>query len=106
MQANDDEAKNEEKDDDAETNDDGNLKAAITPAQATAAAQAAYPGGTITKSPELEDEDGVTIYGVAVTAGGKKYDVKVNGSTGKVLKCEADDEKEESECDGEKNDDK
>lgn len=42
---------------------------------------------------ELEDEDGVVVYGVEVTDNqGKKQDVKVDAKTGKVLKVEADDE--------------
>ena len=59
---------------------------------------------------ELEDEDGTVVYGVEVTDDqGKKFDVKVDAKTGKVLKAEADDEdekgKKEEKDDKEVNDD-
>lgn len=100
-------------DGDGEENDDRDdapdpTSAKITPAQAAAAARAAYPGSTVTGTPQLENEDGVTVYGVHITAAtGKKYDVKVDGNTGKVLKSEADDHEgaDESDGDGETNDD-
>jgi uncharacterized membrane protein YkoI len=49
--------------------------------------------GGIVKEVELEDEDGVVVYGVhVVTKDGKSYDVKVNAKTEKVVKAESDDE--------------
>lgn len=66
-----------------------NMAAAVTIAQATAAAIAAQPGtaGTV----ELGDEDGVAVYDVHVTAAdGKQYDVKVDATTGKYIKTDAD----------------
>lgn len=92
-------------DSDGEENDDKNdtpdpTSAKLTPAQAAAAALAAYPGGAVTGTPALEDEDGVTVYEVHITADGKKYDVKVDANTGKVLKSEADDNDGEDEDDG------
>lgn len=66
---------------------DGLLTAAITPEQAKAAAVAAQPG--MAGKAELEDENGVTVYAVEVTAAdGAKYDVKVDANTGRVLKSE------------------
>lgn len=101
---------NDGEEEDGEEND-GPLTAAITPDQARAAALAAQPG-TATKV-ELEKEDGVTVYGVDITAAdSKKYDVKVDATTGKVLKSDADDEDGEEEDgpdgdgDGEENDGK
>jgi uncharacterized membrane protein YkoI len=43
---------------------------------------------------ELEDEDGTIVYGVEVQTAQKKYDIKIDANTGKILKSEADDEKE------------
>ena len=85
---------------DGEEKDDGPLTAKITPDAATAAALAAQPG-TAGKT-ELEDENGTTVYGIAITAAdGKKFDVKVDANTGKVLKSEADDENEGKDGDDE-----
>ncbi|MBZ4688735.1 MAG: hypothetical protein JG764_2368 [Clostridiales bacterium] len=44
---------------------------------------------------ELEDEDGTIVYGVEVQTAQKKYDIKIDANTGKILKSEADDEKED-----------
>ena len=97
-------------DGDGEDRDDGNdapdpTHAAISPAQAAAAALAAYPSGKVVGTPELEDEDGVAVYGVHVTAAnGVRYDVKVDATTARVLKSDAnqsqDDEREEGPNDG------
>lgn len=74
-----------------EDGDDGNLTAKISPQQAADSAVKAQPGA-VTKV-ELENENGKAVYGVRITASdGKRYDVKVDGDTGKVLKIEADDD--------------
>ena len=89
---------------DGEDKDDKPLTATITPAAATAAAIAAQPGtaGEV----ELEDENGTTVYDADVTAAdGKKYDVKVDANTGKILKSEADDENEGPDGNDEEKDD-
>lgn len=109
--AGDDEAKDdhdgkdgEEKD--GKEKDDAPLTAKITSEAAKAAALTVQPGAA--GKTELEDENGTTVYGIAITAAdGKKYDVKVDANTGKVLKSEADDENEgkDGEDDGEKEDD-
>ena len=92
----------EEKDDVNDTPDPTSAK--LTPAEAASAALAAYPGGTVTGTPALEDEDGVAVYEVHITAvDGKKYDVKVDANTGKILKSEADDN-EDKDGDGGPND--
>ncbi len=79
-----------------EKDGDSKLTASITPAQATTAALAAQPGAA--GKTELEDEDGKSVYGVEVTAAdGKKYDVKVDGTSGKVLKSDAGDEDDEKD---------
>lgn len=85
-----------------ETND-ANLKASISPAQASSAAQSAQPGkvGKV----ELEDEDGKAVYGVHITsADGKQHDVKVDANSGKVLGNEADDGEENDGGSGDKGD--
>lgn len=46
---------------------------------------------------ELENENGKAVYGVSVTASdGKKYDVKVDGKDGSILKIEAHDKAEQT----------
>ena len=46
--------------------------------------------GTVEKS-EIEDEDGVVVYGFEIQAkNGEVKDVKVNAQSGKVLKVESD----------------
>lgn len=93
--------------DDGETNDDNvTVTARITPAAARATALRAKPG-TVTKI-ELESENGQPVYAVDITAsGGQKFDVKVHGNTGRVLRIEADNDTEanDSDNDGESNDD-
>lgn len=58
--------------------------AKITPEQAQAAALAANPGTTVTKT-ELENADGYLVYGVELSNG---TDVKVDAGDGKVLRIE------------------
>ncbi len=89
-------------DGDGEENDEKDApnptSAKVTPAQATAAALAAHPGGKVTDTPELENENGVAVYGLDITvADGKKYDVKVDANTGKVLTSEADNDGEQND---------
>lgn len=83
---------------------DANLKASISPAQASSAAQSVQPGkvGQV----ELEDENGTAVYSVHITsADSKKHEVKVDANTGKVLKNEADDDEgDKGGGDGETND--
>jgi hypothetical protein len=74
-------------------NDDGKALAPlakISAQQATQAALAKYPGGTVVGAAQLEDENGNVVYGVEVKAAdGKTYDVKVDAGNGKVLSSEA-----------------
>ena len=64
--------------------------------------------GTVNES-ELEDEDGVVVYGFEIqTASGDVNDVKVNAINGDIVKVENDandDENGTEENDGEENDD-
>ncbi len=64
-------------------------QARITTDQATQAALAKVPGTAV--STTLEDENGKAVYSVVVTptAGGANQDVKVDASSGSVLKVEA-----------------
>jgi uncharacterized membrane protein YkoI len=47
------------------------------------------------KKVELEDENGVVVYGVQIVdANGKSFDVKVDAATGTVTKADGDDNNE------------
>ncbi len=97
-----DAAEKEDGDKDAEEKEDGDedkaptVKADITPQAAQAAALKAKPGkaGEV----ELESEKGRAVYSVDVTAaGGQKFEVKVDGHSGRVLSTEVDNDKDEKE---------
>ena len=82
----------------------GQLKLAkITPAAATATAQAKVPNGKI-ESAEIEQEDGKLIYSFAIKVAGKSgiEEVAVDARTGKVLAVEhetPEDEAKEAKAD-------
>jgi uncharacterized membrane protein YkoI len=85
---------------DGEENDDNiadlQAKAKLTSDEAQVIALKEVPG-TVNKS-ELEDEDGVVVYGFEVkTASGDVKDVKVDAASGKIVKVEADNEDEGQE---------
>jgi uncharacterized membrane protein YkoI len=66
-------------------------QAKVTADQAKAAALGKFPGATINKT-ELDSENKVVVYGVELTdTAGKKQDVKIDATSGQVLKVEADD---------------
>ncbi len=76
-----------------ETNDDNlaelQAKAKLTSDEAKAIALKKV-AGTVEKS-EIEDEDGVVVYGFEIQAkNGEVKDVKVNAQSGKVIKVESD----------------
>ena len=95
--ANDDENGTEEND--GEENDDNiadlQAKAKLTSDEAQAIALKEVPG-TVNKS-ELEDEDGVVVYGFEIQTTSGVQDVKIDAATGKVVKVEADNEDEGQE---------
>jgi len=64
-----------------------NTKTAITEEQAKKTALDSVKGGTFV-SIELEDEDGVIVYGVEIQAGTTTNDVKVDANTGTILKTD------------------
>lgn len=64
-----------------------NTKTAISEEQAKQAALDAVKGGTFV-SIEIEDEDGVIVYGVEIQAGTTTNDVKVDANTGTILKTD------------------
>jgi uncharacterized membrane protein YkoI len=64
-------------------------EASITADQAKAAALAQFPGATI-GDVQLEDEDGSLVYSVELRVDGKAQEVKVDATTGTVLRTEAD----------------
>lgn len=67
-------------------------QAKITEAEAIAAAQAAYPGGTVTVE-ELDGENGVVTYELKIQPadGGKALEAAVDAVTGELLASESDD---------------
>ncbi|SES17660.1 PepSY domain-containing protein [Psychrobacillus sp. OK032] len=90
--ANDDENDGEENDDNiAELQ--AKAKLTVDEAQAIALKEVA---GTVNKS-ELEDEDGVVVYGFEIQTTNGVQDVKIDAATGKVVKVEADNEAEGQE---------
>lgn len=90
--ANDDENGTEETDDNIA---DLQAKAKLTSDEAQAIALNEVPG-TVNKS-ELEDEDGVVVYGFEIQTANGVQDVKIDAATGKVVKVEADNEAEGQE---------
>lgn len=70
-----------------------NTKTAIKEDQAKQTALASVKDGVF-KSIELEDEDGVIVYGVEIQAGKDTYDVKVDANTGSIVKTDQGNDKE------------
>jgi uncharacterized membrane protein YkoI len=72
-------------------NEQANLqKAAKITSQQASDAALKQVNGTV-KKVELEDENGVVVYGVQIVdASGKSFDVKVDAATGTVAKAESD----------------
>ncbi len=68
-----------------------NTKTAITEDQAKQTALASIENGAV-KEIELEDEDGVIVYGVEIQSGNDTYDVKIDANTGAIIKSEQDNE--------------
>jgi uncharacterized membrane protein YkoI len=65
-------------------------QAKITSDQATAAALAKFPGGTVKKT-ELDNENGTLAYSVKlVDSAGAKQDVSVDATSGAVLQAQAE----------------
>jgi len=98
--ANDDENGTEEiEENDGEENDDNiaelQAKAELTSDEAQAIALKEVPG-TVKKS-ELEDEDGIVVYGFEIQSTNGVQDVKIDAATGKVVKVEAGNEAEGQE---------
>ena len=80
-----------------------NTKTAITEDQAKQTALASVTGGVF-KEIELEDEDGVIVYGVEIQSGNNTYDVKVDANTGAIVKSDQDNgENEKSKIEKESN---
>jgi uncharacterized membrane protein YkoI len=81
------EDQSKEKDDQELTT--ANTKTAITEDQAKQTALASIPDGVFNKI-ELEDENGVIVYGVEIQSGNNTYDVKVDANTGSIMKSDQD----------------
>ena len=71
-----------------------NTKTAITEDQAKQTALASVKDGVFNKI-ELEDENGVVVYGVEIQAGNNTYDVKVDANTGAIVKSDQDNNENE-----------
>ncbi|MDQ2730702.1 MAG: PepSY domain-containing protein [Armatimonadota bacterium] len=88
---------NDEKDGDKEE-DDAPVDPAsvkVTPENAKKAARTAKPGNVT--GAKLEKEDGTVVYEVKIAGTDNvKYEVTVDANSGKVLKSEVDDEKNET----------
>ncbi len=86
--------------------DDEMLTAPVTIGRAVDAAVARTPG--YPNGAELENENGTVVWSVdVVSQDGKKYEVKVNGTSGVVISSQVDgqdDENEDGDGDGESND--
>lgn len=85
----------DEGEDEDDDDDDGNLTVTLTAEEAAIIANLEVPGkiGHV----ELENEDGVAVYGVEILAtDGSKHDVKVDANNGKVLKNDIDDDEDDS----------
>lgn len=65
----------------------------IDQATAEQKAQGSVPGSAVSSS-QLEDENGVIVYGVEIQKDGIKYDVKVDATSGAILKTDQDNDKE------------
>ncbi|MBR0598480.1 PepSY domain-containing protein [Sinanaerobacter chloroacetimidivorans] len=89
-QSKDQEDQNKESNDDQELTA-ANTKTAITEDQAKQTALASIKDGTV-QSIQLEDEDGVVVYGVEIKSGNSTYDVKVDANTCSIVKSEQDNE--------------
>ncbi|EPD53829.1 hypothetical protein HMPREF1210_00652 [Paenisporosarcina sp. HGH0030] len=96
---------NQEEHQDKENSAQLQKSAKISSKEAEAIALKKVPGTV--KESELEEEDGVLIYGFEVqTTSGDVKDVKVNAKNGDIFKVENDDNDEgDDEGDGEENDD-
>ena len=86
----------------SEENDDdtalANVTVALTEDQAKTIALDSIQNGSFV-SLELEDEDGVIVYGVEILSGNTENNVKVDANTGEILKTETGDDSEEIESD-------
>ncbi len=73
-----------------------NVKVKLTKEEAEKIVLTNYQDAKVLAS-GLEDENGTIAYGVEVDTAKGKLDVKVDANSGKILKAEANDEKEASE---------
>jgi len=72
------------------------IKTGITEDQAKQTALASVKNGTF-QSIELEDEDGVIVYGIEIQSENQTYDVKVDANTGSILKTDQDNDAAEKD---------
>ena len=89
-----DQTKEQGKENDEQELTAANTKTAITEEQAKQTALASIKDG-VYKTIELEDEDGVIVYGVEIQSGSNTYDVKVDANSGSIIKTDQDNEKDE-----------
>ncbi len=74
---------------DEEDNEDGdepvNVSVKLTQSEAVAIAAASVDSGAKILNVELEDENGVIVYGVEMTLNGKELDIKVDANSGQIV---------------------
>lgn len=76
----------------------------ISQADAEKIALGSLPGGTVVTS-ELEDENGVIVYGVEIKSANTVNDVKVDATTGAIVKTDQDKDKNEQSSNEEESND-
>lgn len=89
-----DQTKEDGKENDEQALTVSNTKTSITEEQAKQTALASVKDGVF-KAIELEDEDGVIVYGVEVQVASNSYDIKVDANTGAIVKTDQGNDQEE-----------
>ena len=84
---------------DEEDNEDGDepvtASVKLTQSEAVAIAAASVDSGAKVLDVELEDENGVIVYGVEMTLNGKELDIKVDANSGQIVASDDDAEYED-----------
>ena len=89
-----DQTKEDGKENDEQALTASNTKTSITEEQAKQTALASVKDGVF-KAIELEDEDGVIVYGVEIQSASNSYDIKVDANTGAIVKTDQGNDQEE-----------
>lgn len=89
-----DQTKEQGKENDEQALSTSNTKTSVTEEQAKQTALASVKAGVF-KAIELENEDGVIVYGVEIQSESNIYDIKVDANTGAIVKTDQGNDKEE-----------